>query len=132
MAQPLDNLYRMSCNVFARVDGRIAANSRSQIGRPNESPWLAVLREELDLAEEEAEDSNLDLDTYRSGYDQGWCDAIRMIVDASQLLDQTHPRSCFGQANGLQEKQAGPRSLHKEAAFVSIFVENLFKAKRRR
>ncbi len=94
MAQPLDTLYQISHNISARVNDRMAANPEGRGAATSEAHWLMVLREELDLGEEEAGVSNeVASGTYRSGYDQGWVDAMRTIVDARQLLDQTRPRS---------------------------------------
>jgi hypothetical protein len=93
MAQPLDDLHQISRNIQARVNDRLAASPDGLGAEAKETHWLMVLREELELGEEEAEVSDhVAPDTYRSGYDQGWVDAIRTIVDARQLLDQAHPK----------------------------------------
>jgi hypothetical protein len=91
---PLNDLYEISCNIRTRVNDRIAAGLESMTGETTEAHWLIVLREELDLAKEEARASDhVEPNTYKSGYDQGWADAIRMIVDATSLLAQAHPAS---------------------------------------
>jgi hypothetical protein len=80
-----DDLDDISRNIRARVSDRIAENPEDTRANANETHWLAVLREELELGEEETEESNrIAPDTYRSGYDQGWIDAIRVILGARQ------------------------------------------------
>jgi hypothetical protein len=85
--QTLDDLHEISRNIHARMNDRIAADPEDMGAAENEAHWLIVLREELELAEEEAGESNrVAPETYRSGYDQGWADAIRVILDARSLI----------------------------------------------
>jgi hypothetical protein len=82
--QPLENLYKISLGIHARLGDRTAARPAGISAEAIETHWLMVLCEELDVSEEEAEEANhLVPNTYRSGYNQGWVDAIRMIVDAT-------------------------------------------------
>jgi hypothetical protein len=84
MSQTRDDLLEMSRNIRARVGDRMAEDAGSTSVVANELHWLAVLREELALADEEAVESNrLDPEAYRAGYDQGWVDAMRVILDAA-------------------------------------------------
>jgi hypothetical protein len=96
MTQPLDDLYAVSRNIHTRMNDRMAESPAGMSAEAIEIHWLIVLNEESDLSEEEAEESNcLSPDTYGAGYDQGWSDAVRMIVDARHLLNQAHPRLDF-------------------------------------
>jgi hypothetical protein len=88
MTRTLDDLHEISRNIRARVNDRTAENPRHIRAEADELHWPMVLREELELADEEAALSkHVAPETYRSGYDQGWADAIRVILDARNLLD---------------------------------------------
>jgi hypothetical protein len=98
MSDPLADLYEISRNINARVNDRIQREPSGMSAEANETHWLIVLREELDLAEAEADESkDVMPNTYGSGYDQGWADAIRVIVEAT-LACPTHVTVVWAQS----------------------------------
>jgi hypothetical protein len=90
MIQVLDDLCDISRNIHARVNDRMAENPDERSAEAHEIHWLTVLQEELELAEEEAELSNrVAPETFRAGYNQGWFDAIRVILDARHMIRES-------------------------------------------
>jgi hypothetical protein len=77
--QDLNDLQEISANIRARVDDRIA----NIPGETEQQHWLAVLTEELHLANQEADEATQAApETFRAGYNQGWADAVRVFLNA--------------------------------------------------
>ena len=77
----LDDLMTMSRNLHARAKNTETANNST----------LAMIRAVeagLEVADSEAMKSRTIANRYESGYQQGWADAVRMILGAMRLHEQ--------------------------------------------
>jgi hypothetical protein len=77
----LDDLMTMSRNLHTHAKNTETANNST----------LAMIRAveaELEVADGEAMEARTIANRYESGYQQGWADAVRMILGAMRLHEQ--------------------------------------------
>ena len=77
----LDDLMTMSRNLHARARKTETAND-------SKLAMISAVEAELEVADGEAMESRTIANRYELGYQQGWADAVRMILGAMRLHEQ--------------------------------------------